>query len=192
MELDGTGQLVTHDGYLIQPGIVVPSTATSVTISANGQVQATLTGQTAPQTLGQLQLAHFINKEGLESIGDNLFVETAASGSPITGNPGADGLRQPPARLPRGSQRQRRDGDLLPHRGAARLRDERQGGHRVRPDALGHQPDVQGLTMTDRQRTLALLLAAMGLGFCATVVFVAPLAAQTAPASRRRPPSVRS
>jgi flagellar basal-body rod protein FlgG len=92
MELDGTGQLVTHDGYQIQPQIVVPSTSTSVTISASGQVQATLTGQTAPQTLGQLQLAHFINKEGLESIGDNLFVETTASGAPLTGNPGADGL----------------------------------------------------------------------------------------------------
>jgi flagellar basal-body rod protein FlgG len=92
LELDGTGQLVTHDGYLVQPTIVVPSTATSVTISSTGLVQASITGQTAPQTLGQLTMAHFINKEGLDAIGDNLFVETAASGPPITGNPGADGL----------------------------------------------------------------------------------------------------
>lgn len=92
MELDGTGQFVTHDGYVVQPNIVVPQTAQSVSISANGQVQATITGQTQPQTLGQLQLAHFVNKEGLESIGDNLFVETTASGAPQTGNPGSDGL----------------------------------------------------------------------------------------------------
>ena len=92
MELDGTGQLVTHDGYVVQPNIVVPATAQSVSISATGQVQATVTGQTQPQVLGQLQLAHFINKEGLESIGDNLFIETTASGAPQTGNPGSDGL----------------------------------------------------------------------------------------------------
>ena len=61
-------------------------------ISAAGQVQATIPGQTTPQDLGQIQLARFVNKTGLESIGDNLFLETAASGPAIDGNPGAEGF----------------------------------------------------------------------------------------------------
>jgi flagellar basal-body rod protein FlgG len=91
-DLDSQGQLVTRDGYLIEPGITVPQTAKGITITAAGQVQATLPGQTAPQDLGQLQLARFINKTGLESIGDNLFLETAASGPAVDGNPGSEGF----------------------------------------------------------------------------------------------------
>lgn len=91
-DLDAQGQLVTRDGYLLDPGVTVPNTATSVTISATGAVQATVPGQTAPQALGQFQLARFVNKIGLESIGDNLFVETAASGPAITGLPGSEGF----------------------------------------------------------------------------------------------------
>ncbi|MCP8937327.1 flagellar basal-body rod protein FlgG [Alsobacter sp. SYSU M60028] len=91
-ELDGTGQLVTHDGYLVDPAIVVPPNATNVSISAAGQVQATVPGQTAPQDLGTLQLARFVNKSGLESIGDNLYVETSASGAAVTGNPSSEGF----------------------------------------------------------------------------------------------------
>jgi flagellar basal-body rod protein FlgG len=91
-DLDSQGQLVTRDGYLIEPGITVPQTAKGITITAAGQVQATLPGQTAPQDLGQLQLARFINKTGLESIGDNLFLETAASGPAVDGNPGWEGF----------------------------------------------------------------------------------------------------
>ncbi|WP_293863774.1 flagellar basal-body rod protein FlgG [uncultured Alsobacter sp.] len=91
-ELDGTGQLVTHDGYLINPQITVPQNASSISISASGIVQATVPTSTTPTTLGTLQLARFINRGGLESIGDNLFVETAASGQPITGNPQAEGF----------------------------------------------------------------------------------------------------
>ncbi|MCE4224332.1 flagellar basal-body rod protein FlgG [Methylobacterium sp. C25] len=91
-DLDAQGNLVSRDGYLLDPSITVPNTATSVTISAIGTVQATLPGQTAPQTLGQFQLARFINKVGLESIGDNLFKETAASGPAITGLPGSEGF----------------------------------------------------------------------------------------------------
>ncbi len=70
----------------------MPQNATSVTISATGAVQANIPGQTAPQALGQFQLSRFVNKVGLESIGDNLFVETAASGQAISGLPGADGF----------------------------------------------------------------------------------------------------
>ncbi|MDB5592186.1 flagellar basal-body rod protein FlgG [Enterovirga sp.] len=91
-DLDNAGQMVTRDGYVLEPGITIPQNTTGVTISANGQVQATIAGQTAPTIVGQLQLSRFINKVGLESIGDNLFVETAASGQAVEGNPGQDGF----------------------------------------------------------------------------------------------------
>jgi flagellar basal-body rod protein FlgG len=88
LQLNATGQLVTADGYQILPSITVPTTATSITVNASGQVLATITGQTNQQTLGQLQLASFVNPGGLNSIGDNLLQETQASGTPITGTPG--------------------------------------------------------------------------------------------------------
>ena len=91
-DLDPSGQMVSRDGYVLEPGITIPQNSTGVTISATGQVQATVAGQTAPTTVGQIQLSRFINKVGLESIGDNLFVETAASGQAVDGNPGSDGL----------------------------------------------------------------------------------------------------
>jgi len=90
--LDAQGQMVTKDGYLLEPGITVPQAARGVTIGAQGLVQASLPGQTAPQDLGQIQLARFVNKAGLESLGDNLFAETAASGPAIDGNPNTDGF----------------------------------------------------------------------------------------------------
>ncbi|MCA0422402.1 MAG: flagellar basal-body rod protein FlgG [Proteobacteria bacterium] len=90
-ELDADGRLVTMEGNLVDPGITVPNNAKSVSISAQGVVSATLPGQVAPQQLGQIQLARFVNKTGLESIGDNLFVETAGSGPALTANPGAEG-----------------------------------------------------------------------------------------------------
>ncbi|MDB5558713.1 MAG: flagellar basal-body rod protein FlgG [Enterovirga sp.] len=92
LSLDAQGQLVTQNGYLVEPGITVPQTATAVTISAQGLVQATIPGQTAQQNLGTVQLSRFINKTGLNSVGDNLFTETAASGQAVDGNPGADGF----------------------------------------------------------------------------------------------------
>jgi flagellar basal-body rod protein FlgG len=91
-DLDSQGQLVTKDGYIVEPGVNVPQNARGVTISANGQIQALIPGQAQPQDLGQLQLARFVNKVGLESIGDNLFVETAGSGPAVDGNPGGEGL----------------------------------------------------------------------------------------------------
>lgn len=87
MQLNSTGQIVTADGYNLIPSITVPTTATSVTINASGQVVATIAGQTAQQTLGQIQLANFINPAGLDAIGNNLLKETTASGTPTTGNP---------------------------------------------------------------------------------------------------------
>ncbi len=91
-DLDSQGQLVTKDGYIVEPGINVPQNARSVTVSATGQVQALIPGQTAPQDLGQIQLSRFINRVGLESVGDNLYVETAGSGPAIDGNPGGEGF----------------------------------------------------------------------------------------------------
>ncbi|HET6185245.1 MAG TPA: flagellar basal-body rod protein FlgG [Acetobacteraceae bacterium] len=86
------GTIVTADGYVVQPGIQIPAAATNVTINTSGQVQVTLAGQTAPQTVGQLQLATFPNPAGLDSQGDNLFLQTSASGQPVTGNPSAAGF----------------------------------------------------------------------------------------------------
>jgi flagellar basal-body rod protein FlgG len=86
------GTIVTADGYTVQPGITVPTNATAITISPAGQVQATISGQTAQQTLGTLQLATFPNEAGLSAQGDNLFLQSAASGSPVTGPPAASGF----------------------------------------------------------------------------------------------------
>lgn len=82
------GQLVTADGYTVTPPINIPSTATSVTVSQTGLVTATIPGSTAPQTVGQLTIANFINEAGLQALGSNLFQQTAASGQPQVGVPG--------------------------------------------------------------------------------------------------------
>jgi flagellar basal-body rod protein FlgG len=82
------GQLVTADGFNVTPSILIPQTATSVTISQTGLVTATIPGQTAPQQLGQLTIANFINEAGLQALGSNLFQQTAASGQPQVGVPG--------------------------------------------------------------------------------------------------------
>ena len=86
-ERDPNGQLVTIDGYAVLPGIVIPEDARDITISSDGQVQV-LDANNAVQVLGQIQIARFINKSGLEAIGDNLFLETESSGAAIVGNPG--------------------------------------------------------------------------------------------------------
>jgi flagellar basal-body rod protein FlgG len=91
-DLDPQGQMVTRDGYIAEPGITIPSTATSVSISASGIVQANIPGQTAAQNIGQIQISRFINPVGLESQGDNLFIETPASGTAIDGTPGSEGF----------------------------------------------------------------------------------------------------
>jgi len=90
--LSPEGQIVSADGYVVQPGITVPTNATSLTINATGQVQATLSGQTAPSVVGQLQLAAFPNPAGLDAQGSNLLLATAASGNAVTGTPGSPGF----------------------------------------------------------------------------------------------------
>jgi flagellar basal-body rod protein FlgG len=91
-ETDSQGRMTTKEGYLVDPGITVPQDATSVSINQTGQVSVLLPGQTQPQLLGQITLSRFVNKVGLESIGDNLFLETAGSGPAIDGAPGGEGF----------------------------------------------------------------------------------------------------
>ena len=86
------GTIVTADGYVVQPGVTIPSNAKDVTINSAGQVQVTLSGQTAPQTVGTLQLAVFPNEAGLDAQGQNLLLQSSASGNPVTGNPAAPGF----------------------------------------------------------------------------------------------------
>ena len=91
-KVDAQGQMVTNNGYTVQPGITVPQGAQTVTIGKDGIVSVTLSGQTAAQNIGQLQLAAFVNPAGLDPKGGNLFGETAASGTPQTGTPNTNGL----------------------------------------------------------------------------------------------------
>ncbi|MBP7336161.1 flagellar basal-body rod protein FlgG [Niveispirillum sp.] len=92
LQLNAEGTLVTADGYQVLPGIVVPQNTVDITVNPNGEVLAKIDGQTVPQNVGQIQLAAFPNNAGLEAIGDNLLLETPASGQAITGNPGAPGF----------------------------------------------------------------------------------------------------
>jgi flagellar basal-body rod protein FlgG len=91
-QLDANGQLVTQSGYAVQPGITIPANARTVSVGKDGSVSVTLPQQAAPQVVGQIQLASFVNPAGLESLGGNLYAETAASGTPNAGAPGANGL----------------------------------------------------------------------------------------------------
>ena len=91
-QLDADGDVVTVDGFTVQPGLTVPQGAIDITINASGEVLVSLDGQVAPANIGQLQMATFPNEAGLIAIGDNLFLETPASGAPVTGNPGAAGF----------------------------------------------------------------------------------------------------
>jgi flagellar basal-body rod protein FlgG len=86
------GDLVTANGYIVQPGITIPTNALGITVNAQGEVSVAIEGQTAPQVVGQLQLATFANEAGLQAVGDSLFLETTASGLGTLGNPGAVGF----------------------------------------------------------------------------------------------------
>lgn len=91
-KLDSTGKFVTANGFAVQPAITIPPEATAISVGADGTVSVTLPGQTAPQEVGQLQLARFVNPAGMVSIGHNLFRPTAASGDPVVGIPGLAGV----------------------------------------------------------------------------------------------------
>ncbi|MAF61494.1 MULTISPECIES: flagellar basal-body rod protein FlgG [Pseudomonadota] len=85
------GLLVTQEGLPVVPNIQIPPGVTSITIGSDGMVSATLAGQTDPSELGQMELASFVNPAGLQSIGNNLLTQTAASGPPVTGAAGIEG-----------------------------------------------------------------------------------------------------
>jgi len=89
---DGTGQLVTTDGYIIQPQITIPQDAKEVTITPDGRVSVIVGNETVQTEVGQLILVKFANPSGLLAKGKNLYVETPASGQPIEGNPGSEGF----------------------------------------------------------------------------------------------------
>jgi flagellar basal-body rod protein FlgG len=92
--LSDSGALVTSDGYLVQPGVVVPPDASSITVSANGVISVTSGSSTQPMEVGRLELARFLNPTGLEAIGENQYAETTASGEPYLGYPQEDGFGQ--------------------------------------------------------------------------------------------------
>ena len=91
-QMDDQGQMVTSSGFALQPAITIPENALSVTIGADGTVSVRLPGSSAISQIGNVQLADFVNPAGLQPIGENLFVESSASGSPQSGNPGLNGL----------------------------------------------------------------------------------------------------
>jgi flagellar basal-body rod protein FlgG len=91
-QISPQGEIVTKDGYLVSPNIVIPENAVSISISKEGQVQATLDNQVDAVDLGQFDIANFINPAGLETIGDNLYLETAASGNAVLGLAGDEGF----------------------------------------------------------------------------------------------------
>lgn len=92
LQVDDQGQIVTKNGYTLEPNLVVPEDTESVTIGADGTVSAQVAGQAEPVQVGNMQLADFVNPAGLKPIGDNLYTETAASGAPQQDNPGVNGL----------------------------------------------------------------------------------------------------
>ena len=90
-QMDAQGRIVTAQGLVVQPGITVPPNSTGVAINSQGQVSAIVAGTTTPTLLGQLTITRFVNKAGLLPIGDNLFLETPASGTPQDGQANTDG-----------------------------------------------------------------------------------------------------
>lgn len=91
-KMDSTGQVVTSGGLPLEPAILIPSDATSLSIGRDGVVSVQQPGSPAAVQIGQIQLADFINPSGLTPIGENLFRQTVASGDPIIGNPGDNEL----------------------------------------------------------------------------------------------------
>lgn len=91
-QIDAQGQIVTANGYVVQPAITIPADAQAVSIGADGTVEVSVPGSATPTSVGTIQLADFINPVGLQPIGKNMYLESAASGSPQVGDPGTSGL----------------------------------------------------------------------------------------------------
>jgi len=91
-QIDSTGQMVMSNGYPLEPSITIPQDALNVTIGSDGSVSVLQAGQSAPSIVGNIDLADFVNPTGLQPIGENLFKESGASGTPVTGTPGLTGI----------------------------------------------------------------------------------------------------
>jgi flagellar basal-body rod protein FlgG len=91
-QLNSSGEIVTHDGYTVQPGITVPSNAIDVTINNSGEVLVKIEGQVALSNVGQFNISTFLNDAGLQAVGDNLYKETPASGTATSSTPGSTGF----------------------------------------------------------------------------------------------------
>jgi flagellar basal body rod protein FlgG len=124
---NANGQIVTIDGYVLQPGFVVPPEATDVHINTSGEVFAHIEGQAEMQSLGQLNLASFINDAGLEPVGDNLFRANEASGQAVTGRSGGYRVWHDPSGLSGKFERGCGEGDYRDDRRSARIRNEFKG-----------------------------------------------------------------
>src|SRR5690606_13621037 len=90
--LDADGQIVTSQGFPLEPAIVLPAEVQTFTVGEDGTVSVTVAGNPAAQVIGNIQTADFVNPAGLQAIGNNLFLETASSGAPQVGTPGLTGL----------------------------------------------------------------------------------------------------
>jgi flagellar basal-body rod protein FlgG len=90
--MDAQGNVVTASGYPLSPAITIPANVQSVTVGTDGTVSVTVAGSTKPTSVGQIQLASFINVQGLQPTGNNLLAESASSGAPQVGTPGTTGL----------------------------------------------------------------------------------------------------
>ncbi len=138
-QMDNQGRVVTAQGNPVQPTITIPNNASGLAVNEQGQVSVTLPGSSTSAVQGQIGVTRFINKAGLQPVGNNQFVETPSSGPPQDGTANSEGY----GKITQGSlgagQCRRRLGDERPDRRAARLRDERQGDQRRRPDdAIDH------------------------------------------------------
>jgi len=93
-QVDADGQVVNQDGFLLEPAIVVPENTVEIIVQPDGRFLVRLSGETAPQEIGQIELARFVNPAGLRALGGSLFEETPASGAPIVATPGQDGVSE--------------------------------------------------------------------------------------------------
>lgn len=93
-QVDADGQIVNHDGLLLEPAMIIPQDAVDITLSPDGILSVKLAGANESQEIGQLELARFVNPAGLRALGNNIFTETDASGAPILAQPGVDGMSQ--------------------------------------------------------------------------------------------------
>jgi flagellar basal-body rod protein FlgG len=94
LQVDGQGQLVTASGLQVAGGITIPAEAQSITVGKDGVITVKLPGNATPQQVGNIELASFVNPAGLEPLGGNLYSETVASGNPVNGAPGSNGMGQ--------------------------------------------------------------------------------------------------